>query len=47
VDAIEPARAARLEEVRDSLQWDLEKRARARALEQAVAELAQQYELRR
>ncbi len=47
VDAIEPARAARLEEVHDQLQRDLEVRARDRALTQAVAELAQQYELRR
>lgn len=46
VEAIEPARDATLEEVRPRLQRDLESRHRARALDSAIDQLREQYEVR-
>ena len=46
VGEIEPARDATLEEVRTQLVRDLESRARAAALEEGIAALRQDYEVR-
>ncbi len=46
VHDIEPSRDASLEEVRGQLQRDLESRARAEALDVAIAELREHYEVR-
>ncbi|WP_116364453.1 peptidyl-prolyl cis-trans isomerase [Parahaliea mediterranea] len=47
VESIEPARDATLEEVRPQLERDLFSRHRAEALAAAIAELREQYEVRR
>jgi len=46
VEAVEPAREATLEEVRQRLERDLDSRARATALREAIVALRDQYEVR-
>ncbi|MDZ7782132.1 MAG: peptidylprolyl isomerase [Halioglobus sp.] len=46
VEAVEPERAATLDEVRRQLLRDLESRARAEALRESIAALREQYEIR-